>query len=125
MYDFGLSCRNLRKAVYPLQGRQALYQRSRQPRFRPLEFFWNVADAMDQKLKGRVGIAEGAVKRYNEEHQQQVPSDKGSLSQMSRLPTPPKYFHRLFDLSMHQKVSEDNRGRIFGGVHYKVLHQPR
>ena len=44
---------------------------------------------MDQKPKGKVEIVEGTVKRYNEEHQQQVPSDNGSLSQMSRLPTTP------------------------------------
>ena len=28
----------------------------------PLEFFWDVADAMDQKPEGKIEIAEGAVK---------------------------------------------------------------
>ena len=34
----------------------------------PLELFWDIVDGMDQKLEGKIEIAEGAVKRYNEKH---------------------------------------------------------
>jgi len=35
----------------------------------PLEFSWDVVDAVDQKLGGKIEIGKGAVKRYNEKHQ--------------------------------------------------------
>ena len=35
----------------------------------PLELFWDIVDGMDQKLEGKIEIAEGAVKRYNEKHE--------------------------------------------------------
>jgi len=35
----------------------------------PLELFWDIVDAMDQKLEGKIEIVESAVKRYNEKHQ--------------------------------------------------------
>lgn len=38
----------------------------------PLELFWDIVDGMDQKLEGKIEIAEGAIKRYNEKHK---PSD--------------------------------------------------
>ena len=34
----------------------------------PLELFWDIVDAMDQKLEGKIEIVEGAVRRYNEKH---------------------------------------------------------
>ena len=69
MYDFRLLCKDDERYTNVLGTG-------------PLEFFW---DIVDQKLQGKV---EGLVRRYNEEHQRQVPSDKGYLSQTSRLPTP-------------------------------------
>jgi pre-mRNA-processing factor 40 len=33
-----------------------------------LELFWDVVDAMDQKLEGKIEIVEGAIRRYNEKH---------------------------------------------------------
>ena len=38
----------------------------------PLELFWDIVDAMDQKLEGKIEVVEGAIKRYNERNQ---PSD--------------------------------------------------
>ena len=34
----------------------------------PLELFWDIVDAMDQKLEGKIEVVEGAIKRYNEKH---------------------------------------------------------
>lgn len=36
----------------------------------------------------------------------------------------PKYFHRLLNLSIYQKILKDSQGRIVGGIHNKLCHQP-
>jgi pre-mRNA-processing factor 40 len=38
------------------------------PGSNPLELFWDVVDAFDQKLDKKISIVEDAIKRYNEKH---------------------------------------------------------
>ena len=61
------------KTVYPLFKDDERYSNILgNPGSGPLELFWDVVDAMDQKLEGKIEIVEGAMKRYNEKHR---PSD--------------------------------------------------
>jgi pre-mRNA-processing factor 40 len=58
------------KTVYPLFKDDERYTNILgSPGSGPLELFWDIVDAMDQKLEGKIEIIEGAVKRYNEKHQ--------------------------------------------------------
>ena len=58
------------KALYPLFKDDERYINILgNPGSGPLELFWDVVDAMDQKLEGKIEVIEGAVKRYNEKHQ--------------------------------------------------------
>ena len=36
------------------------------PGSNPIELFWDVVDALDQKLDAKIAIAEAAIKRYND-----------------------------------------------------------
>ena len=57
------------KTVYPLFKDDERYTNILgNPGSGPLELFWDIVDAMDQKLEGKIEIVEGAVKRYNEKH---------------------------------------------------------
>ena len=57
------------KTVYPLFKDDERYTNILgNPGSGPLELFWDIVDAMDQKLEGKIEIAEGAIKRYNEKH---------------------------------------------------------
>lgn len=41
------------------------------PGSNPLELFWDVVDAFDQKLDKKIAIVEDAILRYNERHSKQ------------------------------------------------------
>ena len=57
------------KTVYPLFKDDERYTNILgNPGSGPLELFWDVVDAMDQKLESKIEVVEGAIKRYNEKH---------------------------------------------------------
>lgn len=61
------------KTVYPLFKDDERYTNILgSPGSGPLELFWDIVDAMDQKLEGKIEITQGAIKRYNEKRK---PSD--------------------------------------------------
>lgn len=61
------------KTVYPLFKDDERYTNILgNPGSGPLELFWDIVDAMDQKLEGKIEVVQGAIKRYNEKNK---PSD--------------------------------------------------
>ncbi len=45
------------------------------PGSNPIELFWDVVDALDQKLDTKIAIAEGAIKRHNKTLEDKMKED--------------------------------------------------
>lgn len=97
------------KIIYPLFKDDERYTNILgNPGSGPLELFWDIVDAMDQKLEGKIETVEGAVKRYNEKHQSGdgMDVDGGAVAFKVGIETTAKEF---FDVV---KADEDEQVRV-------------
>jgi pre-mRNA-processing factor 40 len=70
--DGKIKARTKWKEVYPVFRDDRRYlDMLGNPGSNPLELFWDVVDAFDQKLDKKIAIVEDAILRYNERHSKQ------------------------------------------------------
>jgi len=118
------------KTVYPLFKDDERYTNILgSPGSGPLELFWDIVDAMDQRLEGKIEIVEGAVKRYNEKHQPGggMDVDGGAVSFKVGIETTAKEFLDVIKADEDERVrtlADEELSDIFRAVSSSLLFPP-
>lgn len=117
------------KTVYPLFRDDDRYTNILgNPGSGPLELFWDVVDAMDQKMESKIEIVEGAIKRYNEKHKPDgdMDVDGGPVAFKVGIETTEKEFLDVVKADKDEQVrglTHKELSNVFRALHEKVLKQ--